>query len=490
MKTRRLPLLFATAFTMAYGNISATDEPGKPASISFQEVENSIIFYGERKIYPSNIRMDIINTYLKEFRKNPDTYIKITSHTNDEGDWENSLDISRKRAIAIAEHFRKYGVPQDRIILDWLGDDVPQFFSEEDKHKNRRTNIKIIKKVKYYPNEVMAKVTPSKKEHTPSPILASHTPSDKKEVAVTPIHNKVHKKINQPVEEKIAPASQVEQNTPTKSITKQPTIVAKKEIPFPKKTVKKETKTIAKKEMRRVAKESPEEKTMRRVAKPINIASTTLSEKEEFTAKGGQILPQKTIVFIDSSTNLPVQVEVDMMTYTGKASVSTSDKGELKMDLNTLEKDFIDIYAYGYFFKSAKIEFNGERQTVLLQPTDKGEKIELNNLQFVAGKSMLLKESNAELERLYLSLMMNPDSKVEIGGHINVPNKSMDELTIRQMQLSVDRAKSVYDFLVKKGISRKRLTYKGYGNSEMIFANPKDDKEKSRNRRVEVKILN
>ncbi|MGK0390953.1 MAG: outer membrane protein OmpA-like peptidoglycan-associated protein [Maribacter sp.] len=62
--------------------------------------------------------MDIITTYLKEFRNNPDTYIKITSHTSNEGNWESSLDISRKRAIAMADHFKKYGVPQDRIILD------------------------------------------------------------------------------------------------------------------------------------------------------------------------------------------------------------------------------------------------------------------------------------------------------------------------------------------------------------------------------------
>ena len=485
MRTRKLSILFATALVMAHGNAFATDEPGKPAHVSFQEIENSTIFYGERKIYPSNIRLDIITTYLREFRKNPDTYIKITSHTSDEGDWESSLDLSRKRAIAMADHFSKYGVPQDRIILDWLGDDIPQFFNEEDKDKNRRTNIRIIKKVKYYPSEAIAKVTPATKEQIPTPILASHSvpvkqeaiPVKKEEEMIVSAPSKVIKKINEPIEEKVVtvrkPIPPVKE---TKVVTT--TTVTKKESP-----------TVAQTRVKKVAKKSPTEKAMKRVAKPTTTRNTTQPVKEEFVAKGAPVLPQKTIVFIDSSTKEALQVEVDMITHSGKTSVSTSYKGELKIDLNTLEKDFIDIYAYGYFFKSAKIEFNGNQQTVLLQPTDKGEKIELNNLQFVAGKAMLLKESDAELERLYLSLMMNPESKMEIGGHINVPNKSIDQLTPRQKQLSVDRAKSVYDFLIKKGIPKKRLTYKGYGNSEMIFVNPKNDKEKSRNRRVEVKIL-
>ena len=56
------------------------------------------------------------------------------------------------------------------------------------------------------------------------------------------------------------------------------------------------------------------------------------------------------------------------------------------------------------------------------------------------------------------------------------------------MKLSLNRAKAVYEYLVKKGISPSRLTYKGYGYDRPIATN--DTKSgRALNRRTEFKII-
>jgi outer membrane protein OmpA-like peptidoglycan-associated protein len=53
----------------------------------------------------------------------------------------------------------------------------------------------------------------------------------------------------------------------------------------------------------------------------------------------------------------------------------------------------------------------------------------------------------------------------------------------------VNRAKAVYDFLVKKGIDAKRLTYKGFGSSKKLVEEVTEI-DRITNRRVEIKIVN
>ena len=57
------------------------------------------------------------------------------------------------------------------------------------------------------------------------------------------------------------------------------------------------------------------------------------------------------------------------------------------------------------------------------------------------------------------------------------------------IELSTGRAKAVYDFLLVNDIEPERLSYKGYGNSKMLFPEPKNKDQSEANRRVEVQIL-
>ncbi|MEM6964899.1 MAG: OmpA family protein, partial [Bacteroidota bacterium] len=72
--------------------------------------------------------------------------------------------------------------------------------------------------------------------------------------------------------------------------------------------------------------------------------------------------------------------------------------------------------------------------------------------------------------------------KVEIGGHTN---RYCD--TSYCNKLSTDRAKAVVGYLVRKGISKDRLTFKGYGKTKPITFSSNAQLQK-KNQRVEVKI--
>jgi outer membrane protein OmpA-like peptidoglycan-associated protein len=72
--------------------------------------------------------------------------------------------------------------------------------------------------------------------------------------------------------------------------------------------------------------------------------------------------------------------------------------------------------------------------------------------------------------------------KVAIHGHTD--NVGAAELN---MKLSNERAKAVYDVLVKEGVSSKRLSYQGFGASKPIGANTSAE-GRADNRRTEFVI--
>lgn len=113
-----------------------------------------------------------------------------------------------------------------------------------------------------------------------------------------------------------------------------------------------------------------------------------------------------------------------------------------------------------------------------------GEKVVLNIL-FQPGSPVLLPESKPDMMKLLNFMKSNPKVKIEIHGHVNGNGNSDDK---GNMQLSVDRAKAVYDMLVKNGIDAARLSYKGFGATKMVYIGF-DEGGMRENRRVEVMIV-
>jgi len=147
----------------------------------------------------------------------------------------------------------------------------------------------------------------------------------------------------------------------------------------------------------------------------------------------------------------------------------------------------INVSRKGYMFYSDYLPIKGSKSSafkkdVPLNPIKVGEKIVLNNIFFEFDKSTIKAESEVELAILIQFMKDYADLKIEIGGHTD--SKGADDYNLN---LSKERAKAVYSYLVEKGIDENRLSYKGYGETEPIESNNTDE-GRAKNRRTEFKI--
>jgi OOP family OmpA-OmpF porin len=118
-----------------------------------------------------------------------------------------------------------------------------------------------------------------------------------------------------------------------------------------------------------------------------------------------------------------------------------------------------------------------------LAPIEIGQVVRLNNVFFDFDKYDLRSESFVELDRVVTLLKENPAIEIEMSAHTD--SKGSDEYN---MVLSDNRAKSVREYIVSKGIAANRIVSQGYGETRPVSTNETDD-GRQLNRRVEFKIL-
>lgn len=195
---------------------------------------------------------------------------------------------------------------------------------------------------------------------------------------------------------------------------------------------------------------------------------------------------------LDAETKNPVATKLIFNSLAGKDSVETDAEGNYEYTTNMETNVEIRAYAKGYFFvaKVGKTQ-SGDTTEVnfSLEQARLGEKMALKDLYFQGGTPVLLASSEKSLGGLLDFMKFNETLKVEIGGHINKPNRAPVAEDSKSFLLSKARASVVYNYLIENGIDKERLSYKGYGNSEMIHPRASTPVEEQMNRRVEVKIV-
>jgi outer membrane protein OmpA-like peptidoglycan-associated protein/tetratricopeptide (TPR) repeat protein/type II secretory pathway pseudopilin PulG len=120
---------------------------------------------------------------------------------------------------------------------------------------------------------------------------------------------------------------------------------------------------------------------------------------------------------------------------------------------------------------------------ILLSPIRIGSTVVLNNVFFDVDKSEIKPESIPELKQVVDFLQLNPDLKIELGGHTDSDGDLQANL-----KLSAKRAEAVRIYLIEKGISEERVTAKGYGSILPVASNLTIEGKKL-NRRTEFKII-
>ncbi len=227
----------------------------------------------------------------------------------------------------------------------------------------------------------------------------------------------------------------------------------------------------------------------------INIASNDTARKD--LIKTTAISPE-TIVLLygnvfNSKTKTPIEAKIDYhILGTGEnAGFASSDpsNGAYKVVLNYGEKYGIFATAEGYISMSDHIDLSQKEQyqefkkDLFLVPIEIGQVVSLKNIFFDTKKAELSVESFPELNRVVEALKSNANMEIEIDGHTdNVGEEEYNQ------QLSADRAAAVYNYLLYKGISKSRLSYKGFGKTKPVDDN-KTETGRQNNRRVEFIIL-
>ena len=106
----------------------------------------------------------------------------------------------------------------------------------------------------------------------------------------------------------------------------------------------------------------------------------------------------------------------------------------------------------------------------------------LNHIFFAFDESILLPASYKELDKLFNQLKEYSELNIIIEGHTD--NLGTYEYNI---QLSLDRAMAVANYLLEKGLSAERISYEGYGYTRPLSDN-RTEEGRQLNRRVAFRI--
>jgi outer membrane protein OmpA-like peptidoglycan-associated protein len=118
-----------------------------------------------------------------------------------------------------------------------------------------------------------------------------------------------------------------------------------------------------------------------------------------------------------------------------------------------------------------------------LVPIEIGQVVRLNNVFFDFDKWDLRPESFVELDRVVKLLSDNPAIEIEMSAHTD--SRGSDDYNYK---LSDNRARSVMEYILSKGIAPNRIISQGYGETKPVVENDSDE-NRQLNRRVEFKIL-
>jgi len=102
---------------------------------------------------------------------------------------------------------------------------------------------------------------------------------------------------------------------------------------------------------------------------------------------------------------------------------------------------------------------------------------------FDVGKSTLLSGAKAEIDKIIKVMIKYPETRWRIEGHTDSTGSYA-----RNIQLSLERANAVADYLVENGINKSRLEVEGMG-PDFPIADNSTETGRAMNRRVSIELI-
>jgi len=196
-------------------------------------------------------------------------------------------------------------------------------------------------------------------------------------------------------------------------------------------------------------------------------------------------LPDVKITLIDSVSKQPVNV------------INTSENGKYTFNVLLRHPYILRLEKPSYFTKVLSIPpVKTTKSDTLFNPTICAFEYHINrpivikNILYDFNKATLRPESKVILDGLVGMLKDNPKIRIELSSHTD--NLGPDWYN---KKLSLARAQSCVNYVISKGIDKRRIRAMGYGSSKPIapnkFPDGKDNPEgRQLNRRTEFKVLN
>lgn len=190
----------------------------------------------------------------------------------------------------------------------------------------------------------------------------------------------------------------------------------------------------------------------------------------------------------DSKTNkgLPCSVELSIDSSQQVLNdVQTDETGFYFITLPVGKNYTFTVNRKGYMFYSDVFNLADKpsdsvyEKNISLEPVALNATVRLKNIQFDTKSFQLAPVSMIELNKLVQLMNDNPSMKIQINGYTDNVGSDADNL-----KLSQARSQSVADYLISKGIDAKRLSAKGFGETQPIADNT-TEAGRAANRRTE-----
>ncbi len=223
------------------------------------------------------------------------------------------------------------------------------------------------------------------------------------------------------------------------------------------------------------------------------VVTTEVKNTNTLTSKD---MPVK-IKIIDKETQREIKANIHIFNENipGNEAVFSFDSLSVcNASLPLSGKYTVKAEANNYFDNNTNIKTNSSGQEVIvrleLSRIKVGQNVVFENILFFGNSAQFLPISKPVLEGIATTMKRNPGLKIEIQGHVNCPLgwSDCDKKEEFNMQLSLNRAKAVYDYLESGGIGTDRMTFRGFGASRMIYPNARSEDKMEKNRRVEIVV--
>ncbi len=163
----------------------------------------------------------------------------------------------------------------------------------------------------------------------------------------------------------------------------------------------------------------------------------------------------------------------------------TAEKNEIVAERDAVKAERDQVAAEREAIRRERDELAGMLKGALSSVADttesaRGVVVSLSGILFDVGKATLMPAAQISVAKLAGILMVFPQMNLSIEGHTDSTGSAETN-----MKLSMERARTVYEFLMVQGIASDRMKYQGFGPENPVAPND-TEANRARNRRVEV----